>query len=59
MPYLTGEDRYQSSFMPKSLDELIDENNPVRVIDAYVNSINLERLGFVKYSSSKPGQKPY
>lgn len=59
MAYLTGEDRYQSSLIPKALDDFIDENNPVRVIDAYINSINLERLGFVEYSSSNPGQKPY
>lgn len=59
MAYLTGEDRYQSSFIPRSLDELISENNPVRVIDAYIDSINLERVGFIAYSAFKPGQKPY
>ena len=41
MSYLVGEDRYQSSFIPRSLDEVIDENNPVRVIDAFVDSIDL------------------
>lgn len=59
MAYLTGEDRYQISLISKSLDDFIDEDNPVRVIDAYVDSINLERLGFVEYSSTKSGQQPY
>lgn len=59
MAYLTGEYRYQSSLVPKALDDFIDENNPVRVIDAYINSIDLERLKFIEYSSFKQGQKPY
>lgn len=59
MAYLTGEGRYQSSLVPKALDDLTDENNPVRIIDAYINSIDLERNGFIEYSFSNPGQKPY
>lgn len=46
MPYLVGEDRCQSSFIPRSLDELIDENNPVSVIDAFVISVDLNDIGF-------------
>ncbi len=35
MAYLIGEDRYQISFIAKSLGELVDEDNPVRVVDLY------------------------
>ncbi len=59
MSYLVGEDRYQSTFMPRSLDELIDENNAVRVIDAFVDSVDLEGIGFIVYQGSNPGQRPY
>lgn len=59
MAYLEGNNRYQSSFIQVSLDEQIDDNNPVRVIDAYVDGVDLARLGFKHYSGTKPGQKPY
>ena len=47
MAYLEGEDRYQSTFIPRSLDEQVGEDNPVRVIDAYVGlSSEVCKLGF-------------
>lgn len=59
MAYLEGEDRYQSTFIPRSLDEQIGDDNSVRVIDAYVDSIDLVELGFKQYLGTKAGQKPY
>ena len=59
MAYLEGENRYQSTFIPRSLDEQIDDDNPVRVIDAYVDSVDLVELGFNHYLGTKAGQKPY
>lgn len=46
MAYLEGENRYQSAIIPRSLDEQVGEDNPVRVIDAYVDSVDLVELGF-------------
>ena len=34
-------------------------DNPVRLIDALVNKLNLEMLGFHTFKTSAPGQKPY
>jgi hypothetical protein len=34
--FVEGADRGQSTFLPECLDDWIDENNPVRVIDAFV-----------------------
>lgn len=59
MAYLEGSNRYQSSFIVRSLDEQINDNNPVRVIDAYIDSVDLTELGFKQYSGNKAGQKPY
>jgi transposase len=59
MPYIDSEDRYQVNLLPNTLDDFVDEENPVRVIDAYVDSLNLEGLGFQVYSGNKAGQKPY
>ena len=59
MAYIVGIDRTQSRMITTSLDDLIDKNNSVRVIDAYVDSLNLTDLGFKEYSGSNRGQAPY
>lgn len=59
MPYIEGENRCQICLLPNTLDDFVDGENPVRVIDAYVDSLNLEELGFQVYSGTKAGQKPY
>lgn len=59
MPYIEGEDRHQIHLLPNTLDDFVEEENPVRVIDAYVDSLTLEALGFQVYSGTKVGQKPY
>ena len=41
-----GADRGQSTLFPECLDDWIDENNPVRVIDAFVDTLDLGELGF-------------
>lgn len=59
MAYMQGTSRYQIEAQLLSLEDLIDSSNPVRVIDAYVNSLDLSSLGFQEYSHTSPGQKPY
>lgn len=59
MAYIVGVDRNQTRMIATSLDNLIDNENSVRVIDAYVNSLNLSELGFIEYSGSNRGQAPY
>ncbi len=41
MGYICGEDRSQQQLFPATLEELIDPNNPVRVIDAFVDHLNM------------------
>lgn len=57
MPFISGFDRNQSLLF--SLNDFIDSNNQVRLIDHYVNLLNLDELGFITYSPSNPGQQPY
>ena len=59
MPFIEGQDRNQIVLLPDTLEDYVSEDNPVRVIDAYVNSINLDDMGFVIFSGQKAGQKPY
>lgn len=57
MAYISGFDRKQAIMF--SLDNFIDVNNVVRVIDAFVDFLDLNKLGFLTYSPSCPGQQPY
>ncbi len=59
MSYIKGLDRIQINIVTTSLDELIDPENPVRVIDAFVASLDLATLGFKEYSENQRGQSPY
>ena len=59
MAYIVGLDRNQTRMITTSLDDLIDPDNSVRVIDAYVEALNLQDLGFAEYSGSNRGQSPY
>jgi transposase len=56
--YIQGIPRNQIHLFIESLDELIDENHIVRFIDAYVDTLNMEGLGF-KTSMMRTGAQPY
>lgn len=57
--YKEGLNRNQQLLFPPSLDEYVDEANPVRAIDDYVSLLDLKRLGFRDTSNSQSGQKSY
>jgi transposase len=44
--FVEGADRGQSTLLPECLDDWIDEENPVRVIDAFTDALELGELGF-------------
>lgn len=44
--FVEGADRSQSMLLPECLDDWIDDENPVRVIDAFVDALDLAALGF-------------
>jgi transposase len=58
--YVAGEKRNQTILFPDTLDEYVTEENPVRFIDAFVGSLDLEQLGF-KHSKldGGAGRPPY
>jgi transposase len=59
MTHVTGHSRYQTTLFSESLDELIGQDHPVRVIDAFVESLDLGRLGFRKVIAEGTGRPPY
>ena len=44
--YKEGIDRQQAFLLPPRVDEYVNEDNPVRALDVYVDSLDLEGLGF-------------
>lgn len=58
MQYIKGTNRSQAVLFPQSLDEIIDEDNEVRIIDLFVESINLTEFKF-HLKSSAEGRPPY
>ena len=59
MDYIKGIDRNQLSFLPECIEDHIDENNPVRLIDAFVDSLDLYELGFTKSTPNETGRPAY
>ena len=57
--FAAGIDRGQSTLLPECLDDFIDENNPVRVIDIFVDALNLSELGFDGVEPAATGRPSY
>ncbi len=60
MRFIEGRDRDQATLFPERLDEAIDANNPVRVVDAFIDALDLEKLGFdvTPEATGRPGYHP-
>ena len=52
-------DRNQVGFIPESYDDKISNDNPVRVIDVLIDSLDMVKLGFTYATPKKIGRKPY
>src|SRR5947209_17994424 len=59
MAHVTGESRYQATLFPEVLDEVVGRDDPVRVIDAFVSTLELWQLGFCKVAAEEMGRPPY
>jgi transposase len=57
--FVLGVDRVQSTLLPGCLDDFIDESNPVRAIDAFVDALDLAKLGFDGVSPAATGRPSY
>ena len=60
MQYIQGKNRTQSILFPESLDQIIDQENEVRIIDLFVESINISDFKFVMKTSieGRPAYNP-
>ena len=44
--FIDGEDRMQQALLPNSLEDYVSEENPVRVIEVFIDELDLVALGF-------------
>lgn len=57
--FVEGECRDQPVLFPERLEDWITDDNPVRVIDAFVDELDLEELGFGGAVAAETGRPAY
>ena len=57
--FVEGISRDQTTLFPEKLDDFIAEDNPVRVIDAFVEALDLRTLGFKDVDPGATGRPAY
>ena len=59
MAYVKGVDRNQLTLFPNSIDDYISDDNPVQVIEAFVENLDMVELGFTHAQTHSIGRPPY
>jgi len=57
--FVEGKDRSQSTLFPERLDDYVNEDNPVRVVDVFVDELDLGGLGFSRVEPLATGRPSY
>ncbi len=57
--FIQGEHRSQSTLLPESLDDYVSDTNSVRVVDVFVDELDLATLGFDGAISTDTGRPAY
>ena len=57
--YIEGAERSQTTLFPDRLEDWTDEDNPVSVIDLFVEEIDLEEIGFLRTAPARTGRPGY
>ena len=57
--FVEGSDRQQSSLLPAALDDYVTEDNPVRVVEAFIEELDLGTLGFEGVRPAATGRPSY
>ncbi len=57
--FVEGEDRSQSTLFPERLEDYVGEDNPVRVVDVFVDELDLGSLGFRRVEPLATGRPSY
>ncbi len=57
--FVEGEDRRQAYLLPDSLDDYVSEDNPVRVVEVFIDELDLGALGFAGVEPASTGRPAY
>ncbi|HTH99814.1 MAG TPA: IS1182 family transposase [Acidisoma sp.] len=57
--YIEGLDRRQTFLLPEDVDDYVDEDNPVRVVEAFVERLDLAELGFRRATPAETGRPAF
>jgi transposase len=57
--FVEGDDRRQSLLLPESLDDYVTEDNPVRVVEVFIDELDLGALGFEGVQPAATGRPAY
>ena len=57
--FIDGEDRMQQTLLPHSLEDYVSEENPVRVIEVFIDELDLAALGFLGITPAATGRPAY
>ena len=57
--FVEGIDRSQGSLFPAELEDYVAEDNLVRAVDAFVDGLDLGKLGFGRFAPSERGRPCY
>ena len=57
--FVEGEDRSQVTLLPACLDDYVEAENPVRVVEVFVDGLDLGELGFVGVAPAATGRPAY
>jgi len=57
--FIEGEDRAQITLLPECLDDYVAEDNPVRVVEVFVDQLDLRPLGFEGAEPATTGRPSY
>src|SRR5471030_2624929 len=57
--FIEGRDRTQGILLPEQLDDYVTESNPVRVVDVFVDELDLDQMGFDGVNPAETGPPAY
>ena len=53
--HIKGQGRHQVTLLPEVLDDFVTEDNPAKVIDVFVDELQLDALGFDRVNAKQTG----
>ena len=57
--FIEGADRTQATLLPEAIDDYVGDNNPARVVDAFIDALDLAALGFDGVIPEETGRPSY